>query len=651
MNLLSTPQIAFSFALVVAALAWHGNVDATQPPAAGETFPQAYFDRLKVQPRAFTYKRALKDVAARAIVARSTIAQPALGIGDPTKFSIELSKLLGAVEDPASATRVSGVRSIPVLMAQYSDTATPPYNTGNLQRQLFDGPWPTGTMTEYYHEISNRALTVKGTVFPWRKLASPAAFYQGADYLSQSGETERCNGLCDTAKVPDLIRQLVAANKGIDWGVYDNDGPDGIPNSGDDDGFVDFIAIVHPERGGECGGGGRAIWSHRSSLTDWGGNEIKTTSKKIGGGTISIDDYVVMPALACDNQTMIQIGVFAHEFGHAFGLPDLYDTDPTDGKSAGVGAWCLMASGSWGGDGKSPDRPTHMSPWAKEFLGWLTIAPMIVDRIPMNILPVETSWTAHKVPLSPKMYYIVNSVRRRGFNEKLPGEGIQVWLVNDTVVQAGLRTNRVNADNSNRGVSLVEADGNAGLSLDTYRGGPGDIFPGASNKTVFDSKSNPKSLGRFSLCNIQAGATSDSADFHVASSTCAVAPAVNVAVSPVPAASAAPVPEAVGSVAAAAVQPAGTAVEVTGVLTNAGANYFDRRTRRLVVEDLDGRRIDVQLPPNLPLEIPPSGTSTGTPARTALPSVLDKRVTVRGVVDSSPNGPVIRSQSIQLAPK
>ena len=63
---------------------------------------------------------------------------------------------------------------------------------------------------------------------------------------------------------------------------------------------------------------------------------------------------------------MIHIGVFAHEFGHAFGLPDLYDTDsrPTASRRESA-TWCLMASGSWGGDNRSPELPSHMSAWAK----------------------------------------------------------------------------------------------------------------------------------------------------------------------------------------------------------------------------------------------------------------------------------------------
>ncbi len=129
-------------------------------------------------------------------------------------------------------------------------------------------------------------------------------------------------------------------------------GPTAIANSGDDDGVVDFVAIVQPNRGGECKSGDN-VWSHRFALTELGGGGFfETNDAAASGQKIRIDDYVVVPALSCDG-SMTTIGVYCHEFGHAFGLPDLYDTDESNGKSAGVGWWDLMGSGSMGGDGKS----------------------------------------------------------------------------------------------------------------------------------------------------------------------------------------------------------------------------------------------------------------------------------------------------------
>ena len=55
---------------------------------------------------------------------------------------------------------------------------------------------------------------------------------------------------------------LKLADADTDFSQYDNDGPDGVPNSGDDDGIVDLVALVHSESGGECIGSNN-LWSHR----------------------------------------------------------------------------------------------------------------------------------------------------------------------------------------------------------------------------------------------------------------------------------------------------------------------------------------------------------------------------------------------------
>lgn len=65
------------------------------------------------------------------------------------------------------------------------------------------------------------------------------------------------------------------------------------------------------------------------------------------------------------------LGVFAHEYGHDLGLPDLYDTTYSGENS--VGFWSLMSAGSWLGTGKDSigDMPGDMTAWDKLQLGWL----------------------------------------------------------------------------------------------------------------------------------------------------------------------------------------------------------------------------------------------------------------------------------------
>jgi hypothetical protein len=277
-----------------------------------------------------------------------------------------------------------------------------------------------------------------------------------------------------------------------------------MPNSGDDDGRVDFIAIVHPEKGAECGDN-RNIWSHQSSAAAWfDGNPIETNDTGAAGSPILIDNYVIQPALGCNNK-MVAIGVFAHEFGHAFGLPDLYDTDQSDGLTDGAGAWCLMASGSWGGNGRTPQFPTHMSAWAKEYLGWTPSTNLTENVKNLEVKSSADGNGVYRIDISDDEYYILDYRYQRGFDRSLPGEGLLVWKIKNSVIQHGMTDNSVNAKNDNRGVAVVEADGSGHLDdgEDGIAGGPGDLFPGSSNKSVFDASTKPSSLAGIAICNIR----------------------------------------------------------------------------------------------------------------------------------------------------
>ncbi|MEO7839448.1 MAG: M6 family metalloprotease domain-containing protein, partial [Anaerolineales bacterium] len=76
-----------------------------------------------------------------------------------------------------------------------------------------------------------------------------------------------------------------------------------------------------------------------------------------------IGDYTIEPENG-------GVGVFAHEFAHDLGLPDLYDIF---GGENSTGFWTLMSSGSYGNDGTEDigSKPTHMGAWEKFQLGWL----------------------------------------------------------------------------------------------------------------------------------------------------------------------------------------------------------------------------------------------------------------------------------------
>jgi M6 family metalloprotease-like protein len=502
-------------------------------------------------------------------------------------------------------TAVTGSVEVPIVLMKFSDTSSNPFPSSDLQIELFDGPWSSGTMSDHYREMSRGAFNVSGTVFDWLALPKANAFYSGP---------LGCNGLCSSSNVGEmLVTALDEIDTQIDFRRYDNDGPDNVPNSGDDDGFVDFVAFVHPNSGGECGGSNDSIWSHRFSINSLTGANYETKDAGKLGANIQIDDYVIMPALACSGGTMISIGVFSHEFGHAFGLPDLYDSRRPD-ESEGLGGWGLMASGSWGGDGHStPQTPTHMEAWSKEFLGWISPRVIDTDQTGLTIKPISTGdvvrvdYTDTADP-EDKKYLLLEYRTKEGFDSSLTGGGLLVTEVNNARVESGLVNNSVNGSPFDMGVNVIEADGLRQLDKKVNnRADDGDVFPGSQNVTNLDASHAEKISA--ALCNIVQSPTEIKFDIFVSRSTCpgALAP---VAVTPAEAVNTADI---------------GQEVVVEGVLSNRGKNYFTDRD--LVITGPGG---ELSVVPPLPMTISKSQDTPSTITPENLSDLLDRKILLRG---------------------
>ena len=412
--------------------------------------------------------------------------------------------------------REQGIRdevsmSFPVLMGYYADDTGPEWMVESLQEELFDGPWPTPTMAEHYEEMSYGQFHLSGTVYGWYELSENGVYYEG----SQTPPYD--NGFIGPpGGVADFLREtLILADSTVDFSQYDSDGPDGIPNSGDDDGYVDAAFFVHSGPGGE--GGGPYIWSHRWVYRGMWGSAFVTNDSAANGGLIRVDDYIMQPANGTTGG-LIQIGVFSHEFGHALGLPDLYDTDYSSG---GVGDWCLMAGGSW----NTPSSPSHLSVWCKEMLGWIT--PVIPDD---NILDFEIP-AIEEEPFALKLwthgdvgsyigsysqgqdvgreYFLIENRQRLGTDVHLDNEGLLIWHVDNSLW--------TNSDENHRMVDIRGADDNGNIGTASVR----DPWPGPTNAQFFDFETTPAAINwagentETALRNITAGDTSIYADVEI----------------------------------------------------------------------------------------------------------------------------------------
>jgi M6 family metalloprotease-like protein len=446
------------------------------PPKQGVEIPAQLVDQMRNDRNAFKFQNAwikkverIKRNREAYIEERGFYYRPLLAPG-------ELQELA-----------VTGTIQVPVFCSKYANTGADPYPPAALDQKLFTGPNPPRTLTQFYSEISYGDITVTGAVYGWHQLSQIDTYYEGA-----AGCYSSCSS---TGNIAQFITETLNAWDGsVNFGQYDNDGPDGVPNSGDDDGFVDFAAFVHPEVGAECNPANNNIWSHRWSLywanyyQNGAGAYWTSNDAAAGGGNIRVNDYVVQPAWNCDGTTVIDIGVFCHEFGHAFGLPDLYDTDK---GSAGIGHWGLMGSGSW----NSVTQPAHMGAWAKSELGWVNLVEMGTNPSNYTVNNVEFNRPVLRANVMNERW------RREAGTCAIGGVG--------TSMRCGLRTPEASA----RGWSGGEGYGNGWVERVScefdYDGSPGPIW------LDYDYRYDSEATYDYTYAQIDVGGTvSNVATYH-----------------------------------------------------------------------------------------------------------------------------------------
>ena len=80
---------------------------------------------------------------------------------------------------------------------------------------------------------------------------------------------------------------------------------------------------------------------------------------------------------ACDVLAPMPIGTVAHETGHTFGLPDLYDTELNSSLATqGIGEWGLMGSGNYA----RPYSPSRYEAWSLFEMGWVAVDTLASGR-------------------------------------------------------------------------------------------------------------------------------------------------------------------------------------------------------------------------------------------------------------------------------
>lgn len=359
-----------------------------------------------------------------------------------------------------------------------------------------------GTVRNYYNEVSGNQLDIVTVNLPsslgW--VTAPQTYEYYCNDQNGTGEYPQ-----NSQKLCEDVTALI--NPVVNFANYDNDG----------DGYVDAIILIHTGPGAEFTHTSTDIWSHKWSV--W-------PPKLLDG--VYIFDYSIQPeywSIPGD----ITCGVFCHELGHVFGLPDLYDTDYS---SRGVGKWSLMSYGSWCGPTGLGDYPAWLDAWSRIYLGFDSAVNVSSNINGAAIENVEDGGNIYRLWSSGAMgteYFLVENRQKTGYDSYLPGSGLMIWHVDESL------TGSINPNDDewypghtgsgHYGVALEQADGQFHQEKYINPGDAGDPFPGTSAKTTFSPGSTPNSLSYAGentyvvVDNISASSSIMTADFQVSFSS------------------------------------------------------------------------------------------------------------------------------------
>jgi len=381
---------------------------------------------------------------------------------------------------PQRVVPSTGTGNIPVILINFKDRTTT-YTTSNFNNLFFG----TGnySMKDYYQEVSYGAFSVSAGpsgVAGWYTASNTHDYYGSNDTYGY----DRWPGT--------LVREAVTAADaaGFNFASYDQDG----------DCYVDTVAIIHQGNGEEASGVSTDIWSSKWDLNSayyYGysnGGEYTTNDACSSGGYIKVNDFIVMPETLLGGLTTI--GAITHEYGHALGLPDLYDTDYS---SEGIGNWSLMAGGSWNYVTIAGDRPAHLDAWCKYYLGWVTPTQVSATLTAEPITSAATTADVYQLrngsPSTGGEYFLVENRQKTGFDAGLPGAGLLVWHIDESV---STNDNECypggpSCTTNHYHVALVQADNLYELEKSINGGDTGDPYPGSTNNTSFTDSSSPNS--------------------------------------------------------------------------------------------------------------------------------------------------------------
>lgn len=365
-----------------------------------------------------------------------------------------------------------GTIKIPVLLIQFQDvhfTYTKEDFELLMNQPDYNQFGATGSVRDYFLDNSFGKMRLQTDVF---------GVYEASKELAYYGRDDEKNTISPTApRVDELIQEAVeAASPDVDFSEYDND----------KNGEVEVFYVIYAGQDQSQTGHVDEMWARQGHLR-----------KKIVKNGVSLSAFACSQELwyeeGGDNR-LTGMGVIAHEFSHAFGLVDYYDTDNArNGNAHHLRYWDIMATGSYLNEGRTP--PFHNA-FSMEELGWLTITEInsAVDKIemPKFVLGDSNTRRAYRINtfrggLDNAEYFFFENKQRVKWDQYLPNTGLLVFHADKARMDAA-SFNCWNCNPENQALFIVPANNRFNMER-----GPNVVFPYQGNN-AFTNQTQPNML-------------------------------------------------------------------------------------------------------------------------------------------------------------
>ena len=311
-----------------------------------------------------------------------------------------------------------------------------------------------GSVSDYYRDQSHGQFNLTFDIAGPVRMPRGYAYYGGNGNEGQGG---------DVNKGEMFQYALNAVDSEVDFRDYDWNG----------DGEVEQVYFIFAGLGEANGGDEGTIWPHKWQLLGAIGRTMQLDGVTIDVYACSAECQPAIGSGATTTTHIDGIGTICHEFSHCLGLPDMYDTDyaGSGGEGYGMGAWDLMSSGSYNGNGFHPACYTGAE---RMWIGWES--PIELTQ-PTDVSGMESIAEGGDFYLIRNdgyadEYYILENRQRTGrWDVAIPGDGLLITHV-DYDEMSWQRYNNPNVNPSHQRCSPIPADGSL------YDDNPaGDVWP------------------------------------------------------------------------------------------------------------------------------------------------------------------------------